>query len=363
MHHLFRFFTGLSLLGAWTAASAGPIYTVYPLPIPSGWTVGYAQSINNSGQSAGSGDFFASTGYITSPAGASEIMVPDGFSHIRAWAINDAGQVVGWGQNAFGQWQAFIGTTSDADAIPLPEGWWWSQAYAINNSGEVTGLGSSDAGPQGLFVGSTAGSTALALPPGYDVGYAFGINDSEEITGTLRNDDGDHFSAFTATLGGGYTMLPMIDGWTDMWGYGINNSGTVAGYGYNEYGWTQPFLYTPGGGSVALLSDWIGARPNTDQTNPLNNRGQVVGYFQGGHGGWLWDPVGGVTYLSGVDGWYIDNVRSINDHGQILAYGWRPGQQAETASFLLLDPVPEPGTAALFAAGLLGVALLRLRRR
>ena len=56
----------------------------------------------------------------------------------------------------------------------------------------------------------------------------------------------------------------------------------------------------------------------------------------------------------------ITEVLDINNRGQIIAYGYRPGQQSWEGERFLLEPVPEPATVAALAVGTL--TLLRRRR-
>ena len=54
--------------------------------------------------------------------------------------INNSGQVVGLCQCRTG-YQAYIYTTSGYTALPLPAGWTSAMGFAINDSGQITGYG------------------------------------------------------------------------------------------------------------------------------------------------------------------------------------------------------------------------------
>ena len=91
----------------------------------------------------------------------------------------------------------------------------------------------------------------------------------------------------------------------------------------------------------------------------INASGQVVGW-KDGHA-FLWED--GAAYdLNGLiasdSGWTLTSAEGINDVGQIVGWGSHDGQ---THAFLL-TPIPEPGTLALVALGVVGL-LMRRRTR
>jgi probable HAF family extracellular repeat protein len=63
-------------------------------------------------------------------------------------------------------------------------------------------------------------------------------------------------------------------------------------------------------------------------------------------------------------GWTLVDARAINDAGQITGYGTVGN---ETRAFLLtpgmVTEIPEPETLALMGAGVIGLGLLRQRKR
>jgi probable HAF family extracellular repeat protein len=99
----------------------------------------------------------------------------------------------------------------------------------------------------------------------------------------------------------------------------------------------------------------------------INNKGQVVGYYYSNRERhshpFLYDK-GQVTDLATLvaleDGWNIEMAVDINDHGQIVAHGYKASGVYHA---LLLTPtvIPLPGAATLFVSSWL--VFLGLRRQ
>jgi hypothetical protein len=115
-----------------------------------------------------SGGRFPPQAIIGSPSGSTTVRLPNGWNNAQATALNDSGQVVGYGTPPEpSQYQAFIGTTAGSTAIPLPAGGWiGSIGFGVNSSGQVTG-GVYSGARNGLgyqaFIGTTAGPPAGVL--------------------------------------------------------------------------------------------------------------------------------------------------------------------------------------------------------
>jgi len=342
--------------------NAGPIYSVYPIQdTPAGWSktwpaISHVFDLNNLGQVAGYGwNGSIPQAFIGTTSGSTAIPLPPGWSEAYGFGINDSGQVAGYGLNGSTK-QAFIGTTSGSTAIPLPTGWESARAWGINNSGQVAGDGWNGSAGQ-AFIGTTSGSTPIPLPPGWESASGQSINNSGQVAGFGW--DGDTVQAFIGTTSGS-TAIPLPAGWSAAYGWGINDSGQVAGD--RGPGGELAFIgSTSGSTPIPTNPDWYSVRV---PLNLLNNAGQVIGVGYGflTGGGWVWDSVNGVRELNDLvpAEWSVGDPMSINDRGQILAYG--SNSQTLYSGPVLLDPIPEPTTGVLLGGGLILLAALARRR-
>ena len=144
----------------------------------------------------------------------------------------------------------------------------------------------------------------------------------------------------------------------------INDVGEIAGHGWVN-GSHRAFLYKDG---VMMDLGTLGGRRSFSYD--INNHGQIVGrsndpndfdYFA-----FLYD--GGMmldlnTLIDPALGWTLHGATGINDSMQISAWGCRNEECGAVLLDLVPTPaqVPEPATPAIFALGLLALAL-RFRR-
>ncbi len=133
-----------------------------------------------------------------------------------------------------------------------------SAALAINESGEIIGVvtqvGSSI--EQAVMWENVAGTWTLNLlgtVPGVPTNVrhrAYDINESTQIVGEAEDHPDNTFDLGSLwQMGNMYNLndlFPPNSGWQviDV-GYGINDSGQIAGYGFNEDGYQRAYLMTP----------------------------------------------------------------------------------------------------------------------
>ena len=295
--------------------------------------------------------------------------------------------------------------------IPLPAGDYYGlDGWAINEAGVIAGNAKSSTLPGSVFTGTPSGVQLLLGTPS---GIRFDINNSMVVansnfttsllgglqplpagsTVTSVNDsglaaggNGGHATIWDST--GSPTTVSTPVGMTNSFIQDINNSGQLAGVGFVS-GNPVPFLGTaagvtviplPGLGGTGIarinqMGDVVGASTGgtwllpqggalillpTAASTPtgINNHRQVVGRL--GFGGWIWDEASGFRNLNDLlpTGWRLVSAEGINDAGQIVAQAL---DASNTFWTVRLDPVPEPSTALLMAAG--GALIWRIRRR
>jgi probable HAF family extracellular repeat protein len=168
-----------------------------------------------------------------------------------AYAINDAGQIVGRhsaGQNAFHAFSLLNGNMTDFSTLGGTNG----EALAINKNGLVVGDSDTADGSPHAFVFDHAQLKDLGTLPGFaTASYARGINSSGSIVG--ESDSADQKRAFLFTKGrlveldklaqnlseSGFNSLDVA--------YDINDQGWIVGYGTTVDHLTAAFVAVPEG--------------------------------------------------------------------------------------------------------------------
>jgi len=237
---------------------------------PEGFGYSTGQAINAFGQVIG----YSNSTYLWTPStpnGPYGSMVdlgslPGGSAHNTfADSINDSGQVAG-SSDAITGTRAYLwtpttpnGTTgSMIDLGDLPGGLDFSQGFGINNRGQVTGYSNTAMGDRAfLWTPDGGGGTMidLGVPEGKTFTRGIGINSVESVVGEAF--DGDRFSAFLWTPQDGMLDLwSLADSsrfqWTFTKAIGINDAGQIIGYGVYDPDFfgsippvTHSFLLTP----------------------------------------------------------------------------------------------------------------------
>lgn len=343
------------------AAQAAPNYTVTAVG-PAGST---ATAINDQGQVVGDFPDPGSTSHYGFLAGSSFVNLGPTGGNSYAAAINNGGAVVGHASaspNNFGV--AFSDAPGGAMQFFNPFNGLHSQGKGINDAGQVVGWGD-DFTNNHAFLLSNGTVTDLGTLGGTSSG-ASAINKSGQVAGESST-AGDGASHAYLYANGKMSDLGTLGG-NDSWGTAINDAGVVAGYstidGTGER--THAFLYRDG-----VMSD-LGTTAGLDHAEAygINNAGQVVGYAWGAGSplderAFLYadgQMIDLNTLVDPASGWRIARAMDINNEGQIAALAFKDGV-AYAVRLDLVSAVPEPQTAAMLAGGLGLVGWAARRRR
>ena len=315
--------------------------------------------------------------------------------------INNSGTTIGWAESINGYSQAFQSINGEA-LQTLPQ-LFASDSYAmgINGSGVIAGTAYVDGQSHGVIwngslttdlgvgiyatgindpgavIGSNGHAFVLAngvyrdlgVLPGGDWSSAYGINDSGTVVGYGSVASGN-FRGFVWTPQTGMAELGTFGG-LDSYATGINNSGEVIGYASLASGYEHAFSALG-----AVMTD-LGTLGGSSFAYGINDSGEIVGYSWPVNG----DDPHAFVYLNGAmidlnalipgnSGWQLLEAYGINDAGQIVGEGLWNGQ----SHAFLLDPmtppaaltvtsVPEPATVWLAASALVLVWVWGWRNR
>ena len=312
---------------AWATAQ----YTVTDLGTTFGERISYARAINDSGQVVGGcGD-----GFNYSHAFLYDHGTMTGLGGLGGWSvgeshdINNNGQVVGWSHHAF---LYSNGMMSDLGTL----GFYWdsSDATSINDIGQVVGAYQTtcEQYSHAFLYHDDKMSDLGTLGGGSSV--ATSINNSGEIVGYSDMADG-HLHGFLYTNGvmADLTLLGNFCNYDNI-AYAINNCGQIAGvFGY------RAFFYSNG---IVTNLGTVG-NDNYSCALGMNDRGQVVGvsatpgtYNYHDYHAFLYSDGHLIDLNSMIDpssGWTLCEARDINNHGQIVGYGYN--SQGQQRAFLL----------------------------
>ena len=325
--------------------SQGAIYSLIDLgELPGSATTNYAYAINNAGQVVGWGsvDGPARHAFLWDPVAGMQDL-----GGTVAHDINDSGQVVGTsdvgGTHAV-LWDPVIGMQDIAGGI----------AHGINNGGQVVGESNSHA-----FLWDQIGGTQdLGVLSGRITSIAYDINEAGQVVGWSGGNSPDRAILWDPVEGiqNLGTLWAPVYGDGQSFAYGINNDGQVVG----QVQW--------GGGPsncTAFLWDSVEGMRQIDGSlaYDINEGGQVVGVYITGQGTHRamgpYGPLNDQLDASGA-GWILEYAYDINDTGQIVGSGWGP----DGYHGYLLTVIPEPSTFIIWPLlGALALTIGWCRRR
>ncbi|MGB8168344.1 MAG: kelch repeat-containing protein [Chthoniobacteraceae bacterium] len=310
----------------------------------------FAQHINASGQVAG----FASNGGVeqafrfsppSTTLNLTTIPNAPAPATISAYGMNDAGRVVGIGNSPSGFNRAF---RTDADGSNVTElgtlGGEESWAFAINNAGQVVGTSASlSIDTHAFLFTDAAGMTDLGTLGGY-VSTAFAIDTASNVVGTAETSSGAmHAFLWSATLGMRdlNEYVPVNSGWVLTEARGMNEAGVIVGNGTFN-GQPRAFLLTPKSGADTAAPVAVAKAPNITS---VNNGAQIFAVT-------FWDDV---SLLNASIAQGAVRVTGPNGYSQLATfYNKTPGTDAikVVANFYVTPSAAEP--LATWTGGLNG---------
>lgn len=216
----------------------------------------------------------------------------------------------------------------------------YSMATAINSSGQVVGTGDVSSGNIHAVLWTQAGGIQdLGTLPGGDNSWAASINDLGHVTGGSWINDADNAAYLWTPREGMQSIVDVNDG---LGGMSINDFDQVGGWSTVET--PEAFVWTRRGGELNLNSILGGLGSGASGNN---NRGEVVGYYQGDDGflhAFLWSKKLGVEDLGLGQAYAINlfaNVVGVNSaehaflwtkHSGMQDLGVLPGDESSSAA-------------------------------
>lgn len=283
-------------------------------------------------------------------------------------SANDFGTIVGTGATtAFGSnrlpliWQNGV-----VSQLALPVGQTIGDASGVNGSNVAVGSVNGGSLQRGvIYQNGTASIMGTTTSTGCYFLTAFGINDSGLVVGqgidpnNAARNVGIVYDMTTNTA----TEVGGLAGFNGALAFGVANGGYVVGSSMQNQGSGLPFIWTAGGGMVAIP---LAAGTSQGSAKGANSHGWAVGTDSSAFAiPFLYD--GTNTYrladlIPGGTGWDLSTNTSssalgISDSGVIVGTGVFNGAVHGYA----MVPVPEPATLAVLGLGVL-VALKRRRR-
>jgi probable HAF family extracellular repeat protein len=326
-----------------------------------------------------------------------------GGGHTLPRALNDAGQVVGASSiTSGGASHAFItGPNGKGMRDVGTLGGSYSDALGINDAGQVVGYSNTSASSSHAFITAANGVNMRNLFTSNKAGSsASGINDAGQVVGSFAEHNGfpggDH-GFITGPNGEGMMDIASV-GWGFIRPSSINATGQVAGSAGDPP--DRPFITGENGVGIRDIAG-LPSHPYVAHATAINDAGRVAGAY-------LTDGIESRSYITGPDGVGITELATlgggsifalgINNAGQVVGGSDIPGGRASHAfitgpngegmsdlnslvdlpggiilteavdinnagQVVAIGVIPEPGTYAMFLAGLGLLGFMARRQR
>ncbi|WP_077033963.1 PEP-CTERM sorting domain-containing protein [Pelomonas sp. KK5] len=248
-----------------------------------GYNFEWGYGVNNSGVAVG---VAAVNGLGSNPVPvmwtkgvASALKLPTGQTAGRARDINDQGIAVGSVGSGISEQATIFNTVSGKTTVinaMTPEGTYMQTAFAINDAGLVVGTGTTADSRNVAVVYDMNSGTLTQLNTGTGAATAFGVSENGLVTGMAGT------SNFIWSQAGGTVIVPQTSNSTQGGQlYSINSQGWAVGTGSGLY--ANPFLYADG--TDYLLSSllvngagWNMSTTTTTRAMGIGDNGQITGW-------------------------------------------------------------------------------------
>ena len=263
-----------------------------------------------------------------------ELTVPgDTSNSAYAFAINDAGQVLGYyydsnaGHRTYFLYDIATGVYTDILDPNAVNGTNVPYQGGLTEAGQVVGTYNASTGAQIPFIYDSRSNsyTEIKDPNGPARTNVQAINGSDQAIGYYFDSNGTTHQFFYDGAGNYTTIRDPNDtnGSTSL--IAINNAGQLLG-SYNSSGVTHGFIYDSASQTYSDIYDPAAPVGNSMQLQSINSAGEVLGYYYG-NSGQQWFVYNGTNYIeindpSGVNGTRIDqyNNQPLNDAGLVIGY-------------------------------------------
>lgn len=330
----------------------------YGVP-PSGDMIGLGGAINDAGMVVGSSDFFGDPDnhayQFFSDAAPQPLGEPAGYTESSAWGLNASGVAVGVvlkdGVDPDVVHDAAIWAPASAPALLPAVATGDSYAFAINDAGTVVGGHSNETETVLSAVTWPSGGAPVVLDPlGNPIAQAIDINNSGVVVGFAGSVSGT--APMVWVPGDAPLTLPTLDG-TEAVATGINDDGVVVGaaktpgdaaihlFRWTVAGGLEDLGAPPGGIPDVFLGELAG--PLGPEVNSLGQITVIAG--SSSVNGYVWADDDGFTKLPPLPGASdISYVLNLNNAGQVVGTAATGGAFSAAVWQIQQPDPPDPPT-------------------